>query len=61
MECLLDIEIGGMSMVILDSYNDSRIITFLYRIINKPIGSWNAMENIGWVDVIWNFNEPFVW
>ena len=61
MECLLDIEIGGMSMVILDSYNDSRIIKFLYRIINKPIGSWNAMENIGWVDVIWNFNEPFVW
>jgi hypothetical protein len=44
---LLDIEIGGMSMVILDSYNDSRIITFLYRIINKPIESWNAMENIG--------------
>jgi hypothetical protein len=47
LECLLDIEIGGMSMVILDSYNDSRIIKFLYRIINKPIGSWNAMENIG--------------
>jgi len=37
----------GMSMVILDSYNDNRIIKFLYRIINKPIESWNAMENIG--------------
>jgi hypothetical protein len=35
--CCLDIENGGMSMVNLDSYIDSRRIKFIYRIINEPI------------------------
>jgi hypothetical protein len=34
--CCLDIENGGMSMVNLDSYIDSRRIKFIYRIINEP-------------------------
>jgi hypothetical protein len=40
---LLDIENGGMSMVNLDSYIDSRRIQCIYRIINEPIENWNAM------------------
>jgi hypothetical protein len=39
--CCLDIENGGMSMVNLDSYIDSRRIKFIYRIINEPIENWN--------------------
>ena len=38
--CCLDIENGGMSMVNLDSYIDSRRIKFIYRIINEPIENW---------------------
>jgi hypothetical protein len=41
--CCLDIENGGMSMVNLDSYIDSRRIKFIYRIINEPIENWNAI------------------
>ena len=32
-----------MIMVNLDSYIDSKGIKFLYRIINEPIESWNAI------------------
>ena len=39
----LDIDNGGMSMVNLDSYIDSRRIKFIYRIINEPIENWNAI------------------
>jgi hypothetical protein len=42
--CCLDIENGGMSMVNLDSYIDSRRIKFIYRIINEPIENWNDMS-----------------
>ena len=41
--CCLDIENGGMSMVNLDSYIDSRRTKFIYRIINEPIENWNAI------------------
>jgi hypothetical protein len=41
--CCLDIEKGGMSMVNIDSYIDSRRIKFVYRIINEPIESCNAI------------------
>ena len=40
----LDIENGGMSMVNLDSYIDSRRIRFIYRIINESIENWNAIR-----------------
>jgi hypothetical protein len=41
--CCLDIENGGMSMVNLDSYIESRRIQFIYRIINEPIENWNTI------------------
>ena len=41
--CCVDIENGDMSMVNLDSYIDSRRIQFLYRIVNEPIDSCNAL------------------
>ena len=37
--CCLDTEKGGMSMVKIDSYIDSRRIKFIYRIINEQIKS----------------------
>ena len=42
--CCVDIENGGMSMVNLDSYIDSRRI-FCYRIVNEQIDSCNAIGN----------------
>ena len=43
--CCLDIEKGGMSMVNIYSYIDSRRIQIVYRIINEPIESWNTIGN----------------
>ena len=40
--CCLHIEKDGMSI---DSYIDNRRIQFIYRIINEPIESWNAIGN----------------
>jgi hypothetical protein len=47
--CCLDIENGGMSMVNLDSYIDSRRIKFIYRIINEPIENKNVVHS--WIDL----------
>ena len=45
--CCLDIENGGMSMVNLDSYIDSRRIKFIYRIINNQLKIGMLLKNIG--------------
>jgi DNA integrity scanning protein DisA with diadenylate cyclase activity len=56
--CCLDIENGGMSMVNLDSYIDSRRITFIYCIINEPVENWNAVEKY-WL-ILHNYSFTFV-
>ena len=57
--CCLDIENGGMSMVNLDSYIESRRIKCLYRIINEPIESWNTIEKYWLSRLDLKFNETF--
>ena len=57
--CCLDIENGGMSMVNLDSYIDSRRIKFIYRIINEPIENWNAIGKYWLSRFDFKFNETF--
>ena len=57
--CCLDIENGGMSMVNLDSYIDSRRIKFIYRIINEPIENWNAIGKYWLSRLDIKFNETF--
>ena len=57
--CCLDIENGGMSMVNLDSYIDSRRIKFIYRIINEPIENWNAIGKYWLSRLDFKFNETF--
>ena len=57
--CCLDIENGGMSMVNLDSYIDSRRIQFIYRIINEPIENWNAIGKYWLSRLDFKFNETF--
>ena len=58
--CYLDAENGGMSMVNLDSYIDSRRIKFIYRIINEPIENWNAIGNYWLSRLDLKFNETFL-
>jgi hypothetical protein len=55
----LDIENGGMSMVSLDSYIDSRRLKFIYRIINEPIENWNAIGKYWLSRLDFKFNETF--
>jgi hypothetical protein len=55
----LDIENGGMRMVNLDFYNDSRRIQFIYRIINEPIENWNAIGKYWLSRLDFKFNETF--
>jgi hypothetical protein len=55
----LDIENGGMSMVNLDSYIDSRRTKFIYRIINEPIENWNAIGKYWLSRLDLKFNETF--
>ena len=57
--CCLDIENGGMSMVNLDYYIDSRRIKFIYRIINEPIKNWNAIGKYRLSRLDLKFNETF--
>ena len=52
-------ENGGMGMVNLDSYIDSRKIHFLYRIINEPIESWNAIGKYWLSRLDLKFNVTF--
>jgi hypothetical protein len=49
-----------MRMVNLDSYIDSRRITFIYRIINEPIGNWNAIGKYWFSRLDFKFNETFL-
>jgi hypothetical protein len=49
-----------MSMVNLDSYIDSRRITFLYRIIDEPIESWNGVGKHWLSRLDLKFNETFL-
>jgi hypothetical protein len=46
-----------MSMVNIYSYIDSRRIQFVYRIINEPIESWNAIGNYWLSRLDLKFNE----
>jgi hypothetical protein len=57
--CCLHIENGGMGMVNLDSYIDSRRIKFIYRIINEPIENWNAIGKYWLSRLDLKFNETF--
>ena len=57
--CCLDIENGGMSMVNIDSYIDSRRIKFIYRIINEPIGNWNVIGKYCLSRFDLKFNKTF--
>ena len=57
--CSLDIENGGMSMVNLESYIDSRRIKCIYRIINEPIENWNAIGKYWLSRLDFKFNETF--
>ena len=49
-----------MSMVNLDSYIESRRITFLYRIIDEPIESWNGVGKHWLSRLDLKFNETFL-
>ena len=57
--CCLDIEKGGMSMVNIYSYIDSRRKKIVYRIINEPIESWNAIGNYWLSRLDLKFMETF--
>ena len=48
-----------MSIVNLDSNIDSRSIKFIYRIINEPIESWNAIGKYWLSRLDLKFNETF--
>ena len=41
--CCLDVKKGGMGMVNLDSWIESKYIKSLYSILHKPLSSWNAI------------------
>ena len=45
--CCLDIENGGMSMVNIDSYIDSRRIKFIYVLLTNQLKFGMLLENIG--------------
>ena len=45
--CCLDIENGGMSMVNLESYIDSRRIKFIYLLLTNQLKIGMLLENIG--------------
>ena len=49
-----------MSMVNIYSYTDSRRNKFVYRIINEPIESWNAIGNYWLSRLDLKFNEIFL-
>ena len=59
MYLFLNIEKGGMSMINIDSYIDSRRIKSIYRIINEPIESWNAIGKYWLSRLDLKFNETF--
>jgi hypothetical protein len=59
MYVFLNIENGGMSIVHLNSYIDSRRIKFIYHIINEPIESWNAIGKYWFSRLDLKFTETF--
>jgi hypothetical protein len=41
--CCLEVENGGMGMINIQEFIDSKRIKLLYRIVHEPLESWNAI------------------
>jgi hypothetical protein len=41
--CCLGVENGGMGMINIQEFIDSKRIKLLYRILHEPLESWNAI------------------
>ena len=57
--CCLEVEKGGMGMINFDSFLESKHIKLLYRIINEPIQSWNAIGKFWLRKLDRKYNEQF--
>ena len=44
--CCLGIENGGMGMINIQEFIDSKRIKFLHRILHEPLESWNAIGKV---------------
>lgn len=57
--CCINEENGGMGMINFDEFIDSKYIKLIYRIINEPIDSWNAIGKYWLRKLDIKYNESY--
>ena len=57
--CCLGVENGGMGMINIQEFIDSKRIELLYRILHEPLESWNAIGKYWLRKLDIKFNEKY--
>jgi hypothetical protein len=57
--CCLWVENGGMGMINIQEFIDSKRIKLLYRILHEPLESWNAIGKYWLLKLDIKFNEKY--
>ena len=57
--CCLGVENGGMGMINIQEFIDSKRIKLLYRILHEPLESWNAIGKYWLRKLDIKFNEKY--